>query len=285
MTSISVIIPTYNGAPFILDALRSLEASLAYMQGRFAAHPELSGFQAEAIIVDDHSTDDTVAVVQDYIAHKPLFRFTITDRNRGVGTARNLGVKTSHGELIFYLDQDDTYLEKHLYYCVQALASNPLFGAVKTQARLSAPVHPYWKQVIESTIPITTCIRRDVHDFIGGFVEDPRLKELKCEDSIYFQLLRNLFRIIRIQEETVVHNKTPGNAFDRQYERFSNPPEQNINALNEREAELRPEIIALFKERLAERILLRERLLAHKSFADKPDCHFVIQPSKLEQQN
>ena len=100
---ISVIIPLYNAEKYIADCLDSLLAQT---------------FQDfEVIIVDDCSTDNSVAIVKNY-AEKfyGRLRFASTKKNSGGGgyIPRNIGLEISRGEYIYFLDADDFIAETAL---------------------------------------------------------------------------------------------------------------------------------------------------------------------------
>ena len=96
---VSVIIPVYNGAETIKDALNSVlrQTALRYVQ--------------EVIVVDDGSTDDTVKTVLDWKEKnsRDVFKLVLIElkENRGVSAARNKGVESSAGNYIAFLDADD----------------------------------------------------------------------------------------------------------------------------------------------------------------------------------
>jgi len=98
--SVSVVIPAHNYGRFIADAIGSVLEQ---------THPP-----SEIIVVDDGSTDNTAAVVATF---GDAVRY-IRQQNAGVCAARNRGVSESTGELIAFLDADDTWeptnLEKQL---------------------------------------------------------------------------------------------------------------------------------------------------------------------------
>jgi len=91
MARISTIIPTYNRAKVVGDAIESVLS-----QTRPAD---------EIIVVDDGSTDTTVEILQHYIPRITL----ITQKNRGVSAARNRGLSAASGEWITFLDSDDIW--------------------------------------------------------------------------------------------------------------------------------------------------------------------------------
>jgi len=97
---ISAIIPTYNGATrgFLAEAIESV---LAQTYRNF-----------ELIIVDDGSTDATKGLCERYLVDKRVR--VLSQRNRGLGAARNLGIENSSGEFICLLDDDDLWKPEKL---------------------------------------------------------------------------------------------------------------------------------------------------------------------------
>lgn len=95
MTKVSVIIPLYDSARF----LPSLFENIA--QQTIAA-------QLEFIFIDDHGSDDSLAVARSLAAASPLkCVFGATAANGGPGAARNVGLKMAGGEYVAFLDSDD----------------------------------------------------------------------------------------------------------------------------------------------------------------------------------
>ena len=87
---ISVVIPTYNRAGFIAQAIESVLAQSEKVD--------------EIIVVDDGSTDNTQEVVQNF--HEVRY---LLQKNGGVSSARNSGIKAARGEWIAFLDSDDVW--------------------------------------------------------------------------------------------------------------------------------------------------------------------------------
>jgi glycosyltransferase involved in cell wall biosynthesis len=108
---VSVIIPTYNRAHFIAEAIRSV-LSQTYRD-------------FEIIVVDDGSTDNTKEVVNSFKDHH--IRYIYQDNQR-VCVARNNGIEVSKGEYIVLLDSDDVLMEKAIERELHMLERNPEVG-------------------------------------------------------------------------------------------------------------------------------------------------------------
>lgn len=111
MPEVSVIIPTYNSARYLTQAVDSVLAQ--------------SFKDFEVLVIDDGSTDDTEAVMRRY--GQPV-RY-IHKENGGVSTARNRGIAESRGRYAAFLDADDTWLPEKLERQLRALNENPGYRA------------------------------------------------------------------------------------------------------------------------------------------------------------
>lgn len=91
---LSVVIPVYNADKYLPACLNSLLAS--------------DGIgNAEIILIDDGSTDDSASVADDYSAKHRNIR-VIHKQNEGPSEARNTGLRESNGKYVFFCDADDT---------------------------------------------------------------------------------------------------------------------------------------------------------------------------------
>jgi len=111
---VSVIIPTHNRAQIIG---RAVESALAQ------TYPHL-----EVVVADDGSSDDTRRIVQSF---GPRVTYT-QQANAGVSAARNFGMRHARGELIAFLDSDDSWLPWKIEAQVAALNRHPEAGLVWT---------------------------------------------------------------------------------------------------------------------------------------------------------
>lgn len=108
---ISVILPTYNRAPFLERAMGSVLA-----QRRPCG---------ELLVVDDGSTDNTADLVARWAASASVPVRYLHQENRGAAAARNTGIRAARGELLAFLDSDDWWLPNKLELQAAALADNP----------------------------------------------------------------------------------------------------------------------------------------------------------------
>jgi len=111
-TKTSVIIPTYNCGRFIAEAIESALGQ--------TVRPK------EIVVVDDGSTDDTAETAARF---GDRIRY-IRQENQGVSTARNRGVAETTGDLIAFLDADDTWEPTKLEKQIAKFAEDPEIGLV-----------------------------------------------------------------------------------------------------------------------------------------------------------
>src|SRR3989338_6748904 len=112
LTTISVIIPTYNLSDYIENTLRSVFCQTVL--------PD------EIVIIDDGSDDDTILIIERIYneAPKGIVRLIRQERS-GPGAARNRGILEAKGNWISFLDGDDIWLPDKIEMVKQAIAENP----------------------------------------------------------------------------------------------------------------------------------------------------------------
>ena len=112
---VSIIIPVYNGEKFIQRAIRSV------------VDQNFPRKQFEIIVVDDESTDNTLDIIQPF---KDTIRIMRHEKNMGLATSRNTGIKAARGQYVVNLDADDYLHQDFLYIEVMFLSLNEDFDAV-----------------------------------------------------------------------------------------------------------------------------------------------------------
>ena len=116
---VSVIIPCYNQARFLVEAIESVftQTSTHY----------------EIIVVDDGSSDDTATVAKSFEGVRCL-----SQKNLGLAAARNAGLRAVNGGYVVFLDADDRLLPNALEDGVAALESHPTCAFAYGHVRLIA---------------------------------------------------------------------------------------------------------------------------------------------------
>ena len=167
--NISVIIPTYNRADVLSRALDSVFAQTT---------PPY-----EVIVVDDGSSDDTATLMQQ---HYPDCTY-LQQENRGVSSARNLGIQHANGEWLAFLDSDDEWLPGKLAEQVELLQQQPEQRICHTEeiwVRNGTRVNAMKKHtktggyIFKRCLPLcvispsAVMIHRDIFDQVGLFDEN-----------------------------------------------------------------------------------------------------------------
>ncbi|MCO8146835.1 glycosyltransferase family 2 protein [Rhodovulum tesquicola] len=106
MPGISCIIPAWNAAAFIEEAIDSVASQDRQVD--------------ELIVVDDGSTDDTAALV----SARPGVRL-LQQANAGVAAARNAGLAAATGDFVAFLDADDLWTPRKLSLQMSAFLADP----------------------------------------------------------------------------------------------------------------------------------------------------------------
>ncbi|MBR5026863.1 MAG: glycosyltransferase family 2 protein, partial [Victivallales bacterium] len=190
MSTISVIIPTFNAALLIERALHSIMSQ----NGRH---------DVEIIIIDDCSTDDTLTVVEKLAI--PSLRILRQDSNRGPAAARNRGLNAATGDYCAFLDGDDfwepdflnettAFLDSHTdAIAVNVMQCHKTFTGKVSIVPTSPPVqqsilldnfYDFWAKY-NHVCTGSALFRTDVAKATGGQREDLRV----CEDLEFWALL------------------------------------------------------------------------------------------------
>lgn len=122
---ISAIVPAYNAQRFLARAVKSLLDT---------GHTPL-----EVLVIDDGSTDSTLAVAQALQAAHPQQVRVLRHPggvNRGVSASRNLGIREATGELVCFLDADDYVLQHRFQRALQILQGRPEVDGVYDATRV-----------------------------------------------------------------------------------------------------------------------------------------------------
>jgi glycosyltransferase involved in cell wall biosynthesis len=172
---ISVIIPTFNRAAFLGEAIASvLEQEYFKRPG-----PER---RFELLVVDDGSEDGTRKVVESFGGRAAW----LSQPHRGVSSARNLGLRSAGGEFIAFLDSDDLWHKEKTGVQMGYFKAFPETKVCYTEEvwmRRGKHLNPHRKHQKPSgwifgrvlslcLLSLSSCLfRREVFDEVGGFDE------------------------------------------------------------------------------------------------------------------
>jgi glycosyltransferase involved in cell wall biosynthesis len=193
---ISAVLPLYNGAPFIEEAIQSI------------LNQEL--VPDEIIVVDDGSTDDGPEIVAELAQRHPIR--LLRKPNGGQSSARNLGVDHAHGDLVAFLDQDDVWYPNHLAELVKPFLEKRSVelgwvysnldeineaGELITQGFLDSAETAHPKRDLASclkqdmfVLPSASLVSRRAFCHVGGF--DERLSGYEDDDFFLRMFLAGL---------------------------------------------------------------------------------------------
>lgn len=214
MLDISLVICTFNRQKFIPSALQSLLTQT------------LSTKQFEVVIVNNNSTDNTEAIVRQFITKHPSLNFTyVVETTKGLSAARNRGIKEAKSPLITFMDDDGEatpdFLEKVLSYMqenehVAGVGGkvlpiyeskepkwlNPWLGGMLTIIDYGEKEFTFTGHKYPAGCNMT--YRKSLLDSVGGFNE---ALLWRVDDKYIFYEIQNVNKeIIYLPEAVVYHN-------------------------------------------------------------------------------
>jgi len=202
---LSVIIPTYNRASFLTEAIDSVLA-----QDSWRGASGASG-AFELIVIDDGSEDGTRGLVESY---GERLRYE-AHPHRGVSAARNAGLRSARGEFIAFLDSDDIWLEDKVRLQLNYFETFPETMALTTEevwVRNGRRVNPMAKHlkysgwVFDKFLPrcllslSAAMFRRRVFEELGGFDESLPA----CEDYDFGLRLAHRYPVLVLAKPLLI---------------------------------------------------------------------------------
>lgn len=152
--SVSVIVPTRDGAEFIADTIESIAAQTVS--------------PLEIILVDDGSTDRTAEIA---LGISPLVR-VVTVQGLGPAGARNAGILAARGSLLTFLDHDDLWVSRKLEWQIGLMSDEPdvdiCVGRLRSFRDGPSRTERDWLgDAIPGYLTITMMARRDCFERVG----------------------------------------------------------------------------------------------------------------------
>lgn len=169
----SIVSAVYNVAPYLQEFIDSIED-----QGDALA-------EAEVVMVDDGSTDDSPRILAEWAARRPDLVRVITQENGGQGAARNAGIAAARGAWITFPDPDDVLEPKYLRTVARFLDAHP-------DADMVATARIMWN---EETGRIS-----DTHPLRSMFTGSPYVDLSLSPECFHGSSPATFFRLDRIRE-------------------------------------------------------------------------------------
>ena len=207
---VSVIMPAYNSAAYISEAIRSV------MQQTYI-HWEL-------IVIDDDSKDDTVRLVRQHMQEEQRIVLLENIQNIGPGPSRNAGITSAKGDFIAFLDSDDLWLPAKLEVQVMFMKKHELkmcFSSyylmdeegVKLPKMIEAlPVLTYSKLLLSNYVGNLT----GIYDARGGKVYAPSLRK-RQDWALWLKIIKQTGPARSITEPLAVYRIRRGSLSRNKY--------------------------------------------------------------------
>lgn len=246
MLEVSVVIPTYNSAKFLDEALQSV------FDQTFKDY--------EIIVVDDGSTDQTKQVIDRY-GNKIRYLY---QENGGPAKARNLGIRHSSGKYIAFLDADDVWLPLKLERQVCMFHQRPELAMVFTENLLFNESGVFQtsmgkrKRLMKGDVArniflhseiltSSVIVRVEVFNKIGLFEEELQLAE---DDNMWIRTAAN-FKIELI-DEPLVKRRVHSQNITADRKRLFEAVQTNIQLLSQRYMGIKERIEDVIPQKLSQ---------------------------------
>jgi len=197
---ISIVIPTYNRAR---DLKRALDSVISQTYTNW-----------EVIIVDNHSSDNSEIIVNEF--NEPKFKFFKIHNHGIIAASRNLGIKNAQGEFIAFLDSDDWWapikLEESIKYLIGGMdlvyhelfivkyADQKTFKKTTADRVLKKPIFSDLMIKGNGISNSSVVIRKKILDTIDGLSEKPELVAMEDYDAWLrvSKITQNFFKIPKV---------------------------------------------------------------------------------------
>lgn len=193
MPLVTIIIPIYNTKKYLRQCLKSV-VSQTYAN-------------IEIIIINDASTDNSLAIIKKYMKYYPNIILINNDKNIGVSASRNIGLNLSKGDYIYFLDSDD-YIQKNAIEKMVTLARKYNCSLVEASYKKVITNHTRKRKSISESILINVNENKDfIQNHLGmvwnklykkELIQNLRFpKNLRYEDNAFiYPLLTKTDKVV-----------------------------------------------------------------------------------------
>ena len=193
INKVSIIIPCYNQAKFLVETINSV-LNQTYDN-------------IEIVIVDDCSTDNSKDIINDYLLKYKNIKFYQNKTNKGVIYSRNFAIENCEGEYILPLDGDDLIEPTYIQKAVEILNKNKNIGIVYCKADFIGAKNGLWnlplydkKNIIYENCIFNSALFRKT-DFIKAGKYKPEMEKFGSEDwDLWLSIIELGCEVYRIDE-------------------------------------------------------------------------------------
>jgi len=154
-TLVTVVLPCFNEEQHVIAEIERISAAL-----------DISGHSYELLVIDDKSSDGTLALLRDALHRFPRMRLMAFQRNGGSGTARRIGTSEARGQIVVWTDADMTYPNDRIPEFVDYLLKNPACDQVVGARRTEEGTHKVLR------VPAKWVIRKFAESLSGTKIPD-----------------------------------------------------------------------------------------------------------------
>ena len=185
VVDVSVVVTNYNYGVYLRRCIRSL------------LNQDLERHRYEIIVVDDHSSDDSLEALDTFVAAEEI-RLVVNERNAGVGASARIGVNHCRGKFIVRVDADDYVQPPFLYMLYNILKFVPQYVGVSCDYFVTDNEERILsvEQFKEKGLACGLMLRTSYLEIIGSYNHRKKI----FEDKDLFQ---------RIEKEKIYHLPVP----------------------------------------------------------------------------
>lgn len=174
---ISIIVPVYNGEKYVEKCIETIQ------------HQTMKT-EYELIFIDDGSKDKTLEIIKKHAEADSRIRF-ISQENRGVSVARNLGIESARGEWIVFVDVDDEIDPGYLEDISGEIEANP-----------TTPVFVYARHYVEKNSKVIDTTKFSRTELVCCLLADEPIQELGT-DFLLFAVWSKVYKKKFLQEKQI----------------------------------------------------------------------------------
>lgn len=159
---VSIITPTYNSEKFITETIQSVQ-NQTYTNW-------------EMVIVDDCSTDKTVAIIQQYMEEDHRIHLIRLNKNSGASKARNEAIKVVKGDFMTFLDADDIWFPEFIENSIQTIKNTGIPFVFSSYKRANEKLELVYSDfIVPQKVTYTDILKTNSISCLTAFIDVKKL--------------------------------------------------------------------------------------------------------------